>query len=346
MTLRAYRSSSSFKMAMLFTMLLGVAMIAMVVLMITHSGVLLAHPAILAMFILALLMMLAVIGISFFISIFVVGRINHIAGVAGEIMQTGDLSRRIEVSSHWDDLSSLAGILNNLFARVDELMTGIREVSDNIAHDLRTPLTRMRNQLEALQYQVSADNRCYVERIQAEADRLLGTFRSILQISNIEKGKQRLSFEPVQLDTLLQDVLELYEPLAEERGIYIRTRFKPLWARVDRHLLFQALANVLDNGVKFTPESGTIRVAMRHNTQQAIISIADSGPGVADEHKQQVFKRFYQVAHSRGMPGNGLGLAMVKAVLEWHHGTVELLDHHPHGLLVRISLPLAGAVDR
>lgn len=270
--------------------------------------------------------MLMVILVSFLISNFVVKRINIIAGTANDIIKTGDISRRISIDTDWDDLSNLAQTLNALLDKIEELINGVRDVSDNIAHDLRTPLTRLRNQLEE---PLNNENQ---KKMIAEADHLLSTFSALLRISNIEKGKRHQPFKNIDLQNILNDVTELYEPLAEEKNIKITQTLKKLDVQGDKDLLFQVFSNILDNAIKFTPENTTIKIEINNQT----ISIADQGIGIPDKDKDKVLTRFYRTDKSRNTPGTGLGLSLAKAVLDLHKAELQLDDCKP-GLLVSVT---------
>jgi signal transduction histidine kinase len=281
-------------------------------------------------------LMAVVVLVSFIISRFVVSRINTIASTAREIMETGDLSRRISIDTQWDDLSNLAQVLNGFLARVESLMDGIREVSNNIAHDLRTPLTHLRNQIEELKTKPATD--ADIDALLAESDQILGVFHSLLRIANIEKTKRHQAFEDVNLAALLQDVAELYEPLAEEKSIRLTLRQgdRPV-IKGDRHLLFQLFANVLSNAIKFSPSQGEVLVALDSEKQGVSIRIDDRGPGIRASEKEAVFRRFYRGDASRSTEGHGLGLSLVKAIVDLHQGSIALEDNHP-GLRVRVTL--------
>ena len=286
--------------------------------------------------VLIMVLMLAVVLVSFAISYFVVTRINRIANTACSITETGDLSQRISIDSGWDDLSNLSQVLNDFLAQIEGLMTGIREVSNNIAHDLRTPLTGLRSDIESLKGKPVTDEQ--LDALLAEADRILAVFQSLLRITNIEKGKRHHAFARVNLSTVLNDVIELYEPVAEENNITLRHDIhEGLAVKGDADLLFQLFANVLDNAIKFSPPHSEVLVAAQPGKEMAIITIEDCGPGIADSEKEQVFRHFYRGDASRATPGNGLGLSLVKAVIEQHRGRIVLEDGTP-GLHVRINL--------
>ncbi|MDX1975215.1 MAG: HAMP domain-containing sensor histidine kinase [Rickettsiales bacterium] len=286
--------------------------------------------------ILIMVLMSLVVLVSFVISSFVVSRINTIASTAREIMDTGDLSRRISIDTNWDDLSNLAQVLNGFLARVESLMDGIREVSNNIAHDLRTPLTHLRNQIEELKTKPVTDSD--IDALLTESDRILAIFHSLLRIANIEKTKRHQAFEDVNLATLLQDVAELYEPVAEEKSIHLMLQQQDRQIiKGDRHLLFQLFANVFSNAIKFSPVGGEVSVRIDADKNGVGVLIDDRGPGISTSEKEAVFRRFYRGDASRSTEGNGLGLSLVKAIVDLHQGSIVLEDNNP-GLRVRVTL--------
>jgi len=266
---------------------------------------------------------MAVVFVSYLISVFVVSGTNKIADTAREIIDTGDLSRRVDVSSRWDDLSNMAAVLNMLLDRVEALMQGVRQVSDNIAHDLRTPLTRMRGKLENLK-----DEQIKQEFLD-EADQLLDTFNALLRISRIEAEKQRSQFSAVNLKELLEDVVAFYEPLAEEKYVSLHSDLSEASLRGDRDLLFQAYANLLDNAVKFTHENGTVEVHLRIVDDKISVEISDTGAGISENDKEKIFDRFYRGEKSRSSSGTGLGLSLVNAVINLHNGSIEVTNTNP-----------------
>lgn len=295
--------------------------------------------------VLSILFMALVVLTSFVISTFVVSRINMIAETARGIMETGDLSQRISIESRWDDLSNLAYVLNGLLERIEVLMQGVRRVSDSIAHDLRTPLTRMRNRLEDVlqQPRIAKDKptRTDIERLLGEADNLLSVFNGLLRITNIETRKQRYNFAALHLRDLLQDVIELYDPVAQEAGVALKGELADVTLRGDRDMLFQAVANVLDNAIKFTPKGGEITLSLGAERGRAVIRVTDTGPGVPEDEREKVFSRFYRADTSRSTPGSGLGLSLVKAVVELHGGEVVIThaDGQTDGAAVVMQLP-------
>lgn len=280
---------------------------------------------------------------SYVISQFVVKSTNKIAVTAQKIMDTGDLSRRIDAFSKWDDLGYMANVLNKCFDQIEHLMEGISHVSDNIAHDLKTPLTRLRNDLEEFKKETdkSTDKKLhiYAEKLIAEADHLLNTFNALLRIARIEAGKQKTTFMPVPLKDIIEDALDLYDPLAEEKNIIINKDISELTLHGDKDLLFQLCANLIDNAIKFTSDKGRIDMKASISKNIILLTITDNGVGIPDDDKNKIFDRFYRSDKSRNTPGSGLGLSMVKAIVELHHGTIEFEDNNP-GTKVKVRLPV------
>ena len=280
-------------------------------------------------------LMFGVLLVSIGISHFVVSRINRIAITAQSIMETGDLSKRISIDTEWDDLSNLAQLLNGFLARIEDLMASVREVNNNIAHDLRTPLTGLRTDIELLKGKKVSDDE--LNRLLVEIDRILSVFHSLLRISNIQKGKRHLTFQVVNLSTVLEDVIELYEPVAGEKQIELVKAIKDnLNFNGDADLLFQLFANLLDNAIKFSDSESEVQITSNLSHREIITIIKDFGPGIRDGEKEQVFQQFYRGDESRSSQGFGLGLSLVKAVVNRHRGEIELKDGNP-GLEVRIT---------
>lgn len=267
-------------------------------------------------------------------------RINAINRSLQRIM-SGDLTERIPVSTAGGDYRDLTTNLNRMLNRIESLMEGLRQVSDNIAHDLRTPLTRLRNHLADLQGQVKGESMETVQQLLDEADGLLATFNALLRIAQVESGNRRAGFGPVELPVLLADVAELYEPLAVDRGIMLETDLALATAEVlgDRDLLFQAFANLLDNALKFTPAGGRVELALKGGDSGLQVTVSDSGSGIPEQERDKVFGRFYRMESSRSVgAGNGLGLSLVQAVIHLHGGGIRLCDNRP-GLRVEVLLP-------
>lgn len=256
----------------------------------------------------------------------------------------GGPGQRLHVEGEGGYFHALATVMNQMLEQMEALMQGVRRVSDNIAHDLRTPLTRMRNELSQLRDRPGTVESGQLDRIIQECDELLSSFNAVLRISTLESGNRLAGGSDVGLDDLLRDVVELYEPLAHERDIELALDApQPTRIKGEADLLFQMFANVLDNAIKYTPPKGRITVQLRPRADGAghSVVVSDSGPGIPLGERKNVFRRFYRVESSRGEhPGHGLGLSLVQAIAQYHHGTVELGGNSP-GLQVRIHLPPA-----
>jgi len=251
-------------------------------------------------------------------------------------------TERIPIAEMHGDFRTLAVHFNQLLDQIQALVMGMRQVTDNVAHDLRTPLTRIRNHLASLQQaSIAGPAREIVQTLLIEADGLLATFNALLRIAQVESGQRRSGFRVVDLRLILADLVELYEPLAvEKRQSVVAQIPDALEVMGDRDLLFQAFANLLDNAIKYTPADGSIQVrAWRDPDSAAVVEITDSGAGISDEDRDKVFRRFYRVEASRSThPGNGLGLSLVKAVVSLHRASITLSDGAP-GLVVTVRLP-------
>jgi len=267
-------------------------------------------------------------------------RIEAINETSREIM-SGDLSRRVPSRNTGDDFDVLADNLNNMLNQIESLMESVRRVSDNIAHDLRTPLARLRNRLEELSLDVeqSDNRRATVEQALEEADGLLNTFNALLRIARIESHDTRAGFADIDIAALVGDVVELYEPLAEEKSLRLATSLevRPVF-KGDRDLLFQALANLLDNAIKYAPPQSEIGFRLEATGDGARLVLSDKGPGIPASQRDNVFQRFFRLEQSRTTPGNGLGMSLVQAVMQLHHLRLELHDNEP-GLKVVIAFP-------
>lgn len=293
---------------------------------------------------LAIMVLLAFVG-GLVLSRRTVRNIERINQTARSIM-SGNLSRRVEITNRNDDFDQLAANLNQMLDRIQTLMEDIRRVSDNIAHDLRTPLTRLRQHMEEARRQVDSESISAISLESAirEADSLLTTFNALLRIARIEAGQVTTDFAVLDYRTLVEDVVEFYEPLAEEKKQFLTVDAgNTIKTMGDRDLLFQALANVIENAIKYTQESGHISVILSQLDNDAVITIADNGPGIPAEERERVFRRFYRLDRSRSTTGNGLGLSMVAAVVTMHQGQIRLMDNDP-GLKTVMQFPLLGGV--
>lgn len=289
---------------------------------------------------------LAALG-ALFVARRVLGRIDAINTSAQSIM-AGDLTQRLPVSGSGDELDRLAESLNDMLGRINELMQGLREVSDNIAHDLRTPLTRLRNHAEAaLAHQGGAETyRSALEQTIEESESLIKIFDALLLIARAEAGAGLGEGQAFDAGEAARSVAELYEPIADEEKVTLRVQTSgPLIVRGNRELIGQTLANLLDNALKYgaatagkgaaTPE---IVISARRDGEWAELAVADRGPGVAPADRARVLERFVRLEGARSRPGSGLGLSLAAAVARLHGGSVELDDNEP-GLIVRVRLP-------
>jgi len=268
-------------------------------------------------------------------------RLENINRTSRRIMR-GELGRRMPVLGTGDDFDQLADNLNAMLDQIAYLMAGIRHVTDNIAHDLKTPLTRLRNRLEQLLVEMpdSTAGRTELADAIAEADQLLMTFNALLRITRIESGGESQQTTPVDLLAVAQDAHELYEALAEDKAQRLGLSIPPHTAlRVagDRDLLFQAVANLLDNAIKYTPAAGVIELAVIHTPESVILRVTDNGPGIPASQRDQVLQRFYRLESSRSTPGNGLGLSLVAAVAKYHQARLVLAEA-PSGTGLQVSL--------
>lgn len=265
-------------------------------------------------------------------------RVEQVNRTAERVV-AGNLSDRVPQAGTNDEFDQLAANLNGMLDQIERLMTGMREVTDNVAHDLKTPLARLRARLE-LALLGPADAAAQNEAIRAaieEADRLLATFNALLSIAEAEAGADRRGEEWLDLGEVAQAAFELYEPVAEEKGFTLRLDRGPgAVIRGNRHLLSQAIANLLDNALKYG--GGVISIAVGLREDRALVEIADQGPGIPETERESVFDRFVRLEPSRSTPGNGLGLSLVRAVARRHDGTVRLADNNP-GLKVEIEIP-------
>lgn len=277
---------------------------------------------------------------------YLINRLNLIADTTREIIETGDLARRVPMRSGRDDFGQLSTLLNTMLARIEGQMNSVRHVADSLAHDLRTPLTRLRNRLETLRTAPQPE-RADIEDLIVESDNLLGIFNALLHIANLEQGRRSPAFAAIDVPALVRDLAEAYEPLAGERGLVLAAEIEPAASAIqgEKHLLFQALANLVDNAIKFTPSGGRIAIAARREGAVVRFTVADSGSGIPAEHCEAVFERFRRLDSSRHLPGNGLGLSLVRAVVQLHHGRIRLLDNAP-GLRAEIELPVEPPLAR
>jgi signal transduction histidine kinase len=263
---------------------------------------------------------------------------------AGRRIMGGDLTGRLPVSGSGDEFDRLSENLNVMLARIARLNDGLKQVSDNIAHDLKTPLTRLRNRAEAaLAGKPSpAEYRAALEAAIAESDQLIRTFNAILMISRLEAGYSAEQAGPVDLAATVADVVDLYEPLAEEVGVGLAVgEVATATVAGNRELVGQALSNVVDNAIKYSAgseDTPSVLVSLTRRGGDLVLEVADTGPGIPPEDMERVTERFVRLEQSRSRPGSGLGLSLARAVMEFHGGRLELSAKNP-GLSVRMIFP-------
>ncbi len=288
---------------------------------------------------LALTLLLGLAG-GFLMSRGMLGRVDAINRTTRRIM-AGDLSQRIALKGSRDEFDQLAANLNAMLDQIERLLGGMRQVTDNIAHDLRTPLNRLRSRIEValLQQPGRAETRALLEATLADAQAMIGTFNALLDIARAEAGSERGGFEEVDLTALGRDLADLYRPVAEDKQLTFEYHCLPGMAlRANRHLLAQALANLLDNAVKYTPPGGCVRLEVGRGASGPVIAVTDSGPGIPEAERARVLQRFVRLDATRSTPGSGLGLSLVDAVAKLHGAELVLTDNRP-GLKVSLAFP-------
>ena len=272
-----------------------------------------------------------------------VGRIESINATTRAIMKSG-LDKRIPLRGTNDEWDHLAENLNVMLDRIQDLMREVGQVSDNVAHDLRTPLTRLRGRLERASREALDPERAHalIADTMRELDIVLGTFSALLRISRIEAFDPRTTFRVVDLNQVAGEVAELFDAAAEERGGHVKFESG---GRVpvlgDRDLLFDAISNLIDNAIKHGG-IGDVQVTVRNNGKGPTISVADRGPGIPLDERKHVLKRFYRIERSRSSPGNGLGLSLVAAVAQLHGARIDMQNNGP-GLNIQLHFPTAAS---
>ena len=270
-----------------------------------------------------------------------VGRIEAINATSQGIMQSG-LGKRILLRGTRDEWDQLAENLNSMLDRIEALMAEVKQVTDNVAHDLRTPLTRVRARLEkAYNHQRDSNyDQSLIGNTIADVDAVLRMFSSLTRISQIEAGDRTSAFRTVNLAEIASEVVELFDAAAEDKRAHLNAVVdQRVLVTGDRDLLFDAVANLVDNAIKYGREAGRVTVEVSQDDGVAVMSVIDDGPGIPDNECKQVFKRFYRLERSRRTPGNGLGLSLVAAVARIHGAHIELMDNRP-GLKCTLRFPL------
>jgi signal transduction histidine kinase len=294
------------------------------------------------------------IGGGIFVAKRVLQRIDAMTGTTRRIM-AGDLSGRLPVGRSGDELDRLAENLNAMLERIEALMVGLKEVSDNIAHDLKTPLTRLRNRAEEALAKsgCEADYRAALERTIEESDGLIRTFNALLMIARAESGQARGNMDDFDAADVASGIHELYEPLAEDDGMSLHLKTVPTPLHANRELIGQALANLVENAIKYgkptapaasqggqvvSLDSRQILIEARREGDEVLLSVTDHGPGIPEGDRKHAVERFVRLDSSRSQPGSGLGLSLASAVATLHGGELRLGDGHP-GLVATLAIP-------
>lgn len=301
----------------------------------------------------ALMIALAIMGLGAVIIWFGIGRnalkrIDRMSAASKKIM-AGDLSQRLPVGGSGDEFDRLSVSLNAMLGRIEKLNEGLRQVSDNIAHDLKTPLTRLRNKAaDAIDTPDADTRRAALEGIISESDQLIRTFNALLMISRVEAGSVAAEMSMIDLSAIVADSAELYEPLAEEAGLAMTSSIEPgIEVQGNRELIGQAIFNLIDNAIKYSANPqvpGEVSLRLTRRSDAICLQVADRGPGIPANKREEVLKRFVRLDESRSKPGTGLGLSLVEAVMELHNGRLELSDTDPaattnRGLAVALIFP-------
>jgi len=278
------------------------------------------------------------LGMGVFMGRTILVRIDNIRATAENIMQ-GKLSQRIPLSHRNDEFDDLAERLNTMLNQIEQLMQGMRDVTDNVAHDLRSPLTRLRNRLDVtlLENRSPEEYKRAIEEAIHDTEELMKSFNAILQIAQAESGVLRVKMGDVDLASLAIQVAEFYQPLAQQRMQRITILAKrPVTVYGNRDLLSQALGNLLDNAIKYTPEGGLIQVQVEHSKDGVRATVSDNGPGIPAADRERVLQRFVRLDQARSSSGNGLGLSLVNAIAGLHGAKLSFSDNAP-GLVVTLT---------
>lgn len=273
------------------------------------------------------------------------GRMDAITKTCRAIM-AGDLSNRIPERGSRDEFDQLVRTLNTMLDRISALMENVQQISSDIAHDLRTPLTRLRHRLEAAHSDDATieDYRHAVEQAITESETMLATFSALLRIGQIESGAAGIALVPVDLSQLLVELTDIYRPATEDSGHSLENDIQPgVIVSGDKTMLTQVFTNLIENAMTHSPPGGPIEIRLAETAGSVVASVSDRGPGIPAEERERVFRRFYRLERSRSTPGSGLGLSLVGAIVKYHDAKIALRDNHP-GLRVEIIFDTSGVI--
>jgi len=299
---------------------------------ISDEQALLAHTFTLVAGATVLTLLFSLIG-GLWIGTSVLRRIDSVSRTASEIM-SGDLSQRLSVTERDDEFDEIATKLNQMLNRIEDLMKSMQQVTNNVAHDLRSPLTRLRNRLEVtlLEERDPENYRMVMDEAIGDADSLIQTFNAMLSIARLEAGIDASQWVEIDIGYLVTELSELYEAVAEDDSSGLQfianINCNPRY-RCNPHLIAQAVTNLLDNAIKYTPRPGVVTLSVLGNNEQFQIIVADNGPGIPEHERERVLERFVRLENERNSPGNGLGLSLVQAVVRLHGATLILYDNEP-----------------
>lgn len=284
----------------------------------------------------------------------VLRRIDSVSRTASEIM-SGDLSQRLRVTDRDDEFDEISTKLNQMLNRIEDLMKSMQQVTNNVAHDLRSPLTRLRNRLEVtlLEERDPEVYRSVMDEAIGDADSLIHTFNAMLSIARLEAGIDSSQWTETRIGDLAGELAELYEAVAEENGeltFYTDIKSNPVF-HCNRHLIGQALTNLLDNAIKYTPHDGVVCLSVTGNSDAFSITVSDNGQGIPESERERVFERFVRLENERNSPGNGLGLSLVQAVVRLHSARLVMEDNDPGnltnpGLKITLHFTRKALVDK
>lgn len=260
-----------------------------------------------------------------------------------DAIQSGQLEARLSLSKRGDELDLLTGKINTVLDEIDSLIGSLVSVTDNIAHDLRTPISRIRVRLEDCLQQIDSRDKIYpqLQPLLVEIDHIVDTFNAMLELSRLEKGAMQTQKQPCELAQIAEDVASLIEPLATEKlHFHIEIAEDRKTVIGDPHLLFRAIYNIVDNAIRYTPAGGHVEMKV----SETRVTVNDNGPGIPKKNRERIFQRLTRLDESRQTEGNGLGLAIVQAIVKRHHGTITLSDNSP-GLSISLDFPASPSAN-